>query len=119
MKLISITSLAVAALVAGCASAPPPVEQMGTGRTAIEEAQRAGAGEHAPIELRDAQQKYAAANGAMGRQDYDQARRLADEAAADARLASTKAQTARTRAAAAEVSKSLDALRNELQKKPN
>lgn len=116
---ISLLPVMAAAFVAGCASTPPPLEQMASSRTAVEEAQRAGAAEHAPIELRDAQQKYASANAAMGRQDYDQARRLANEAIADARLASTKAQGARAQNAAAEVNKSLEALRNELQKKPN
>lgn len=116
---VLLAPLAAVAFVAGCASQPPPVEQMATSRTAVEEAQRAGANEHAPVELRDAQQKYAAANAAMGRQDYDQARRLAAEASADARLASTKAQTARAQAAVAEVNKSLDVLRTELQKRSN
>jgi hypothetical protein len=116
---VLFVSLTAAAFVAGCASQPPPVEQMATSRSTLEEAQRAGANEHAPVELRDAQQKYAAANAAMGRKDYDQARRLATEAAADARLAGAKAQTARAQAAVAEVNKGLDTLRSELQKKPN
>lgn len=119
MKLNQLAIPLAVALCAGCASTPPPVAQMAEGRTAVEEAQRTGAADHAPIELREAQTKLAAANEAMRREEHEVARRFAEEAAADARLASTKTQTARAQAAVAEVNKSLETLRSELQRRSN
>jgi hypothetical protein len=118
----SFKPLAVAMValgVAACASVPAPTAQMAVSRTAVEDAQRAGATEHAPVELRDAQSKLSEATAAAARHDNERARRLAEEAEADARLAEAKAQTAKARAAAAELQQGILLLRRELERKAN
>src|SRR6185436_361842 len=90
MKTILICG--VAFLACACASAPPPTEQVAVGRKAVERA--AGTPEvvqWAPTEIERARMKLAAADAAMARRDYGDARRLADEAEADARLAEARA----------------------------
>jgi hypothetical protein len=117
MKMIPICA---AALVLGaCASTPPPTEQMAVGRKAVERA--AGTPEivqWAPSELDRARMKIQSAENAMARKDYDEARRLADEAEADARLAEARAGARKTDRAAAEVNEALRSLRNELATRP-
>jgi len=73
-----------------------------------------GAREHAPLELRFAREKYSAAQSAMAREDHGEARRMAEQAIANARLAEAKADAADARAAAQEVRKGVEALRREL-----
>lgn len=121
MTMGSFKPLAVLVLLglAGCASVPPPTEQMAVSRTAVQNAQRAGATEHAPVELRDAQSKLSAATSAMARDDNERARRLAEQAAADARLAELKAETAKAQAAVAELQQGILLLRRELERKAN
>lgn len=102
------------ALVAACATTPPPTDLMSRANSALSEAEQSGARQHAPLEMRFAREKYAAAQSAMGREDYQEARRLAEQAIANARLAEAKADAADARAAAQEVRKSVEALRREL-----
>jgi hypothetical protein len=100
--------------VVNCAFVSPPTEQMAVSRTAVEDAQRADAIEYAPVELRDAQAKLSKATEAMARDDNARARRLAEEAEVDARLAENKARTANARATAAELQEGLRLLRRAL-----
>lgn len=71
----------------------------------------------APAELGAAQAKLARAEQAMRRDDYVNARIYAEQAEVDAKYAWTLAESARTQRAAAEVGKSIDALRYELQRR--
>lgn len=108
-----------AALLAGCASAPPPTEQMAVSRKAVERA--AGTPEvvqWAPSELDRARIKIADAERAMSNRDYDVARRLADEAEADARLAEARAGARKSDRAVRDVNEALRSLRDELARRP-
>jgi hypothetical protein len=114
------SALAFLALgITGCASVPPPTEQMALSRDAVSEAQSVGAAEHAPVELSAAQTKLSAATAAMARDENLKARRLAEEAEADANLAATKARTAKAKAAVAELQEGIRVLRGELDRKSN
>jgi hypothetical protein len=114
------SALAFLALgITGCASVPPPTEQMALSRVAVSEAQSVGAAEHAPVELSAAQTKLSAATAAMARDENLKARRLAEEAEADANLAATKARTAKAKAAVAELQEGIRVLRGELDRKSN
>jgi len=73
---------------------PPPTAQMGASSQAILTAERAGAAVYAPVELQSARAKMVAADSAMRADDRIEARRLAEEAQAEANLATAKAQTA-------------------------
>jgi len=67
-----------------------------------------------PSEFGSAQAKLARAEESMQRGRYDEARRLAEQAEVDARLALTDAENARAQRRAAQVEKSIEALRTQL-----
>jgi len=104
--------------LASCASKPPvPNEQLAVSKAAIEQAQRAQANEYAPVELRQAQDKLSQAQAAVQREDYDLAKRLAEQAEVDARHAETKSNSTKARNAVAEINESIQALREELERR--
>jgi hypothetical protein len=110
VALLSLTLLGIA----GCATTPPPSEQMAVARTAVADAVSAGAADYASVDLRSAQDELDRANTAMGARDYDRAQRLAESAEADANLAATRARSAKAQRAVAEVKESIRVLREEL-----
>lgn len=111
----SIATLLGAVLVLGaCASkGPPPEGAMASARAALTQAEAAGAGQLAPVELLAARDKVAQAEAAIRNEQYAQARRLADEAAADGMLAERKARAERARQAVVELQRSNAALQQE------
>jgi len=106
-----IFAFALTALAA-CAATSPPTDQVAAARDMVGRAQPAAL--EAPGEVGGAQQKLARAEEAMQRGRYDDARRLAQQAEVDARLALATAENARAQRRAAEVEKSIDALRAQL-----
>ena len=106
-----------AVVVAGCASIPPPTEQMAVSKSAIANAVSAGGSEYASVEMRAAQDKMDRANRAMDKEDYENARRLAEEAQVDARLAEKKAQSAKAQKAASVTQDDIRVLREEMNRK--
>jgi hypothetical protein len=108
--------LAGGALLAACASTPPPTNQLAAGTAAYESARGVGAQQFAPAEFATAQQKIEQAQLAMKAGENERARRLAEEAEADARLASALTASARSQAAANEIQQSLQTLQDELRR---
>lgn len=108
-----------AVFVAGCASIPPPTEQMAVSKSAIANAVSAGGSEYASAEMRSAQDKMDRAKRAMDKEDYESARRLAEEAQADARLAEKLAHSAKARQAANVTREDSRVLREEINRKNN
>ncbi|MGQ9364712.1 DUF4398 domain-containing protein [Azospirillum sp. ST 5-10] len=98
----TLLSLGLAACAGG---PPPPTAEMGAAEQAIDTAERAGALEHAPVELQSARDKLAAADAAMRDDERGEARRLAEQARADAELAAVRAEQAAAREAAVAVSR--------------
>ncbi len=119
--IFGFAAIILAALViGGCASGtPPPTEQMAVSRLAIANAISAGGNEYAPAEMRSAQDRLERANRAMGKEEYDSARRLAEEAQVDARLAEKLAESAKARKAASVTQEDSRVLREEINRKPN
>ena len=118
--------VAMAALVAGivltmagCASMPPPKEQMAVSQTAVENAINSDTTQFAPVELEAARSKLQQAEQAMAKKDYAQAKRLAEEAEVDARLAQVKARSAQSQKALAEAKAANEVLRQEMQRVTN
>ena len=103
-----------AVVIAGCASVAPPTEQMAVSRSALANAVSAGGSEHAAVEMRTAQEKMDRASRAMDKEDYENARRLAEEAQFDARLAEKKAQSAKAQKAASVTQDDIRVLREEI-----
>ena len=115
----SSTTMAVLATlviltVAGCASTGDmPREQMAVARAAVDRA--AGpAGVDAPVEVADARNKLERATAAVARKDYNDARRLAEQAEADANLAEAKSHSVRSSRALQEVREGIRQLREEI-----
>lgn len=118
MILARVLLIGAALSLASCASKPPvPNEQLAVSKAAIEQAQRAQANEYAAVELRQAQDKLSQAQAAVQREDYTAAKRLAEQAEADARLAETKSHSTKARNAVAEINESIQALRRELERR--
>ena len=102
--------------VVGCSSVQPPTATVSQAQLAIRQADQSKASQYAPLELRKAQEKFAQAEKAMRNEDYLKARRLAEEALVDARLAESKANSEMARRNAAELQKTIESLRAEAQR---
>jgi hypothetical protein len=106
-----------AVIMAGCASVPAPTEQIAVSKSAIDNALSAGGSEYAPVEMKSAQEKLDRARRAMAKDDNDEARWLAEQAQADARLAEKKAQSSKARKSASVMQEDIRVLRDELNRK--
>ncbi|MBA2592770.1 MAG: DUF4398 domain-containing protein [Pseudomonadota bacterium] len=84
---------------------------------AVNRAIEAKAGEYAPLELRQAQEKLDAARQAINDEEYEQAHRLAEAAREDARLAEVKAQSETAREQAREIQSTIETLRQEAEQR--
>ena len=102
-----------AVATAGCAAKRHPTVKLETAEVAIREADVSGAAQYAPLELRLAREKLDRARRALDADDRDHARRLSEEALADAQLAEAKTSSEKARRNADEVRKSIDALQSE------
>lgn len=95
-----------AALTAGCVTAPtqpPPNEQLQAAESAIAGAEQTGAARYAPQELRVAREKLATGQKARHDGRMALAHRAAEQALADAELATARTQAAIARAEADKV----------------
>jgi hypothetical protein len=92
---------------------PAPSGTISQAELTIEQAQQAGAQEHAPLELYQAREKLAAAKAAVDQDDNERAARIAELALVDAQLAEARARTETARRTEAEVRTSLETLRAE------
>jgi hypothetical protein len=113
-----ITSTLFTASFAGATlAADPPKEPAAVAQAAIDQAQRDGAAETAPVELKAAQDKMAAANRLIEknkRRDYPLAQKLAEEAAADAQLAQAKTAASKAEKSLQEVQEGNRTLQEEM-----
>lgn len=114
MKLLA--GAAVLALLAACSSPQkaPAAADVAVSKNAVENAVQAGAAELAPDEITMAREKMLKANQALQAKDYKLARELAVQAEADAKLAQSKATSAKATAAASALDADLRALRQEV-----
>lgn len=111
-----ISAIAVTGL-SGCASAPPPIEQMAVAEASVLHATTTSTSESAGVELQIATAKLVSARQALNSKDYDRARQLAEQADVDAQVAELRAQSARSRKAAKESQDAARALREEISRK--
>lgn len=88
--------LCVVAALAACATVAAPSAEMAAARAMFIRAEPLG-WRYAPNELRAAQAKLQGAELAMAREDWPQARRLAEEAEVDAKYAWSLAENERSR----------------------
>ena len=118
----TILSLLAATLLlaAGCATSSRGVtsEKLAVVEKTIEQARGETARNSAPLELKIAEEKYAAAQSAMKLEKYELANRLADEALADAEYARAKAASAKTVKMADDLADSIKTLKDEIERIP-
>ena len=88
----SAVYLPMVLLLGACAGENVPEAQLARAQLAVDRAVAAQAGTHAPTELSRAQTELSDARKAIDAENYTEARRLADQAEADATLAETRAQ---------------------------
>jgi hypothetical protein len=100
-----------------CSSVPPPTEQLAVAQTTVESAASSGAAEYSPVEMKFAQDKLTAARTAVEKEEYETARRLAEQAQLDAKLAETKARASKAQQAVQQTHQGLQTLQNELNRK--
>ena len=100
-------------VLSACASTPPPIGQMAVGKAAVERATGPSAAE-APLALASAREQIGRANVAYAGKEYDLARRLAEQAEADATLAEAQARTVRSDRALTEIREGIRQLREEM-----
>lgn len=114
MRSLSLPALLL--LAAGCASTPIPKDKLALAEQAVQRAEAAGAAEHASGDLALAREKLAQANAAADEETSKAATevtRLAEQSAADARLAEARAESAKAQKAVTEMEDGLRALREE------
>jgi len=99
--------------VNGCSAARPPEAAVGQAELAVKQAAESKAPLYAPSEFRIAQEKSLGAQRAMTAEDYDHARRLAEQAITDAQLAQARAGAAEAQKNTEEVRKTMNALQSE------
>ncbi len=111
----TLLSGSLIALLGACAS-DPPTAQMAVSKAAVERADTAAAVD-APVEVAAARLKLSQANAAFANKDFELARRLAEQAEADAVLAESQARSVRSARALAEVREGIRQLRDEMSRK--
>lgn len=101
--------------MSGCAG-KPPTDTLSQAELAVQEADSKTASQYAPLELRTAREQLEQAKRALAEEEYDEARRLAEQALVNAQLAEARSAAEKARQAAAEIQKSIQALQSELQR---
>lgn len=96
-----------------CSSTNPPTGAVSQAELAVRQAGQSKASQYAPTELSNARDKLDRAKRAMDAERYVEARRLAEQALADAQLAEARAEAEQQRRAASEMRRSIETLREE------
>jgi Skp family chaperone for outer membrane proteins len=115
-QLTKVLCAAAVLTLAACASSQkaPATADVAVSKNAVENAVSAGAADLAPEEINAARAKMMRANQALAAKDYALARDLATQAQADAKLAQSKANSAKATTAANALQEDLRVLREEV-----
>jgi hypothetical protein len=112
--LIAGTSLL---MLSACASTPPPpTQEISAAEQALTDAEQARVAEYSLPEMQEARDKISASHTAVKNEDMVLAKRLAQQASLDIKLASAKAELAKAEAVNADMSKNTDVLKEEMQR---
>ena len=111
-KFLTLAALGSVLALTGCAGDPPKT-QLAVTNQAITAAESAGAVEFAPIEMQNARNKLTEAQKAENDKKYEDAKRLAEQAEWDARVAERRAHAAKAQRALEDAQKGVQQLRQE------
>jgi len=106
--------LLAGSLLTACASNQHLTQQMTETGTVIQQAEQVGAGDYAPLEIREANRKLALARQAFEEKEYDTAERLTEQARVDAELARIKTLSTQSQMAVTELREGIRILEEEL-----
>jgi len=114
-----VVVLVFAAVIStGCGSKGfAPIKNISDAEIAIKSAKEANATINAPLDIRIAEDKLQTARENIKKDDYVSARRLADEALMDAKLAQEKSRTAKAKKLENQLRETIETLQNELDRK--
>lgn len=106
-------------MLAACATVPPPpTEALQAAEMAITNAEKARVADYASPELGQARENLSAARSAVQKEDMVLAARLAEQSQVNAQLATAKAESAKAKVVNDEMQKSIDTLKQEMQRNP-
>jgi len=109
----NLSVLCLTFLLASCVTAKPAPNAFNDAEEAIEAAQRAGAEQHSPVELRFAREKLAEAHKGMEVKQYDKSIYLIEQSEINSELAIEKSKTAEARARVSDLTRQNEILREE------
>jgi Domain of unknown function (DUF4398) len=113
---MAVPFLIGALAISGCSAGKPPLGTLSQAELAVQQADKSTASVFAPLELQVARDQLSEAKRAMAAEEYEEARRFADQALVNAQLAEAKAGAGKARSAAEELRKSIQTLRGELER---
>jgi Domain of unknown function (DUF4398) len=113
MRNLSVFFLLLA--LAGCATEKPKPDAFAAANQAVAAAVKAGAEQHAPVELRFAREKLAEAQKGMEYKEYDKVDYLLEQAEINASLAIEKTNGAILRGQVAEVARQNEILKEDFE----
>ena len=105
--------VAVLGALGACAGVPPPTDAVSQAELALQQAETAQAAVHASGDLLRAREQLESAQAAMRDEEYDKARRLAEQSTADSQVAIAKSRAAVAAAADKAAQESMNALRQQ------
>lgn len=116
-KWTAVLCVAAVLLAAGCGTTKvAATTDIAVSKMAVDNAANAGGAQYASIEMTLAREKLARANTAMNAGDYELASDLANQSEVDAKLAQSKAGSAKAQLAANAVQEDIRVLREELKR---
>jgi hypothetical protein len=114
-QLIRIPLICAALCAGACGpSVVAPLDKMARVEMTITEARQSNAINHAPLELKFAEDKLRKARLAVEKEDFEQANRMAEEALIDAQLAEAKSRSTQAKKVAREIQDSIADMRREI-----
>lgn len=117
LKLSALAAcLSMAVILGGCTDLKSPATaNVAVADAALTDALSAGGGEYAPVEIRSAREKLSQAQSALKDRDYRKADTLAKQALVDAKLAQSKANSAKAQATAKELQNDIQVLQKQIE----
>lgn len=116
-RLFTGTAIATIMVLAACASEPlAPTAAMQAAESAIATAEQSRVADTATPELNEAREKLTAAHEAVREEKMIRAQRLAEQSRVDAEFATAKNENIKALAINAEMQKSVDAMKQEMQR---
>jgi outer membrane PBP1 activator LpoA protein len=112
--LATVIALAGVFALAGCATAPPPSQELQAAESAITNAEQSRVADYASAELTIAREKLVAAQVATRKEDMPRAELLAVESRVHAELAYAQAEEMKAKAVNDEMQLSIDTLKQEM-----